>query len=404
MGFFQRDIFKGDKVIWMIFFFLCLISILEVFSAASTLTYKSNNIWKPIIQHIFYLGVGTAMVLFVHNIPCRYFKLIPVSLFIIIPVLGYTSVAGVVQNGGARWIEILGITIQPSEFAKGILVVFTAVVLSINQSEKGADPNAFKYIIFFTLLICGLIGTENLSTAAMLFAVICMMMFIGRVPLSQLGKMFGVFAIVGVVGILTLSVVPKETIAGVPKLQRFTTWSHRIEKFSDNKSEVTPDSFDIDKDAQVAHANIAIATGGIIGKMPGNSVERDFLSQAFSDFIFAIIIEEIGLLGGGFVVVLYLILLFRVARIARNCKNRFPAFLVMGLTLMLVTQALINMMVAVGLFPVTGQPLPLISRGGTSTIINCIYIGMILSVCQYAKKNDEGDTSTDNALPAPKEG
>jgi cell division protein FtsW len=399
MGFFQRDFFKGDKVIWMIFFFLCLISILEVFSAASTLTYKSNNIWKPITQHIFYLGIGTVMVLFVHNIPCRYFKLIPVSLAIIVPVLLYTSVAGVVQNGGARWIDILGITIQPSEFAKGILVVFTAVVLSINQNEKGADPNAFKIIIICTAIICALIGTENLSTAAMLFAVICMMMFIGRVPLSQLGKMFGVIAIAGLVGILTLSAIPKETISNVPKLQRFTTWSNRIENFSQKKSDVTPDSFDIDKDAQIAHANIAIATGGVLGKMPGNSVERDFLSQAFSDFIFAIIIEEVGLVGGAVVVLLYLILLLRVAQIARNCKNRFPAFLIMGLALLLVTQALINMMVAVGLFPVTGQPLPLISRGGTSTIINCIYIGMILSVCQYAKKNDDVETTEPTSTP-----
>jgi cell division protein FtsW len=308
-------------------------------------------------------------------------------------------VAGVVQNGGARWIDILGITIQPSEFAKGILVVFTAVVLSINQNEKGADPNAFKIIIICTAIICALIGTENLSTAAMLFAVICMMMFIGRVPLSQLGKMFGVIAIAGLVGILTLSAIPKETISNVPKLQRFTTWSNRIENFSQKKSDVTPDSFDIDKDAQIAHANIAIATGGVLGKMPGNSVERDFLSQAFSDFIFAIIIEEVGLVGGAVVVLLYLILLLRVAQIARNCKNRFPAFLIMGLALLLVTQALINMMVAVGLFPVTGQPLPLISRGGTSTIINCIYIGMILSVCQYAKKNDDVETTEPTSTP-----
>ncbi len=399
MGFFQRDIFKGDRVIWMIFFFLCVISVLEVFSAASTLTYKSNNIWKPILQHIFFLGIGTLMVLFVHNIPCRYFKLIPISALLILPMLLYTTFAGVVQNGGSRWIDILGITFQPSELAKGLVVVITAVALSLNYTEKGANPGVFKYIISTAVVFCGLIGTENLSTAAMLFAVVCMMMFIGRVPMRQLGKMFGVIAIVALVAIVVISLVPKETIASVPKLQRFTTWTHRIENFSEKKSDVTPDSFDIDKNAQIAHANIAIATGGLIGKMPGNSVERDFLSQAFSDFIYAIIIEEIGLFGGAFVVALYLIILLRVARISRNCKNKFPAFLIMGLALLLVTQALVNMMVAVGLFPVTGQPLPLISRGGTSTIINCIYIGMILSVCQYAKKNDDDNKEAPQALP-----
>lgn len=153
-----------------------------------------------------------------------------------------------------------------------------------------------------------------------------------------------------------------------------------------NKQTLTPTEFDIDRDGQIAHANIAIATSNVIGKMPGNSVERDFLSQAFSDFIYAIIIEEMGLLGGGFVLFLYIVLLIRAGRIASRCERNFPAFLVMGLALQLVVQALVNMMVAVGLFPVTGQPLPLISRGGTSTIINCVYIGMILSVSRYAKK------------------
>jgi cell division protein FtsW len=398
MGFFQRDIFKGDKVIWMIFFFLCFISVLEVFSAASTLTYKSNNIWKPIAQHVLYLGIGTSMVIFVQNIPCRYFKLIAGCILLIIPVLLYTSIAGVSENEGTRWLDLFGIRFQPSEIAKGILVVYTAVVLSLAQKEKGVDPRAFWYIVGGSVFVCGLIMTENLSTAVMLFAVICMMMFIGRIPLIQLGKMFGTIAIVGIVAIVFISTLPKETLVGT-KLQRYNTWVSRVKNFSEKKSVVTPDSFDIDKDAQIAHANIAIASGGVLGKMPGNSVERDFLAQAFSDFIFAIVIEELGLVGGAAVVVLYLILLFRVAQIARNCKNKFPAFLVMGLGLLLVTQALINMMVAVGLFPVTGQPLPLISRGGTSTIINCVYVGMIQSVCQYAKKNDEVKTAEESVRP-----
>ena len=194
----------------------------------------------------------------------------------------------------------------------------------------------------------------------------------------------GVIALIGtVVGVLTFF------STDVPGLHRLETWKHRVETHisgDENSRDDDPATYDIDKGAQVAHANIAIASSNGIGRMPGNSVQRDFLSQAFSDFIFAVIIEEMGLWGAAIVVFLYIILLFRAGRIASRCERNFPAFLIMGLTLLLVSQAILNMMVAVGLFPVTGQPLPLISRGGTSTLINCAYIGMILSVSRYAKQ------------------
>ena len=183
--------------------------------------------------------------------------------------------------------------------------------------------------------------------------------------------------------------------SNVGKLQRLGTWKGRIRKFLDNK-EVAPKDYDLDKDAQVAHANIAIVTSNIIGKGPGNSVERDFLAQAFSDFIYAIIIEEMGIGGAILVVFLYIVLLFRTARIANRCENNFPAFLAMGLALLLVVQAVFNMLVAVGLAPVTGQPLPLISKGGTSTIINCAYIGMILSISRSAKRKVSDKQKTDS--------
>jgi len=180
----------------------------------------------------------------------------------------------------------------------------------------------------------------------------------------------------------------RDTGKSVSFLHRFTTWKNRIEKkFS--KQDVAPEDYDLDKDAQVAHANIAIVGSNIIGKGPGQSVERDFLPQAFSDFIYVIVIEELGIVGAIVVVFLYVILLYRAARIAKRCENNFPAFLVMGLALMLVIQAAFNMLVAVGIAPVTGQPLPLISRGGTSTIINCAYIGAMLSVSRSAKRRGE---------------
>jgi cell division protein FtsW len=251
---------------------------------------------------------------------------------------------------------------------------------------------------------------ENLSTAALLCFVIFLMMFIGRVPLLQLGKLAGFvigLAIFAFIMVMTIGNSEEEQMANgkaqteqvqTPKkknklekiLHRADTWKSRIKKFS-NKKEIAPEDYDLDKDAQVAHANIAIVSSNIIGKGPGKSVERDFLSQAFSDFIYAIIIEELGFFGATFVIFLYIVLLFRTARIASQCENNFPAFLAMGLALLLVVQATFNMLVAVGIAPVTGQPLPLISKGGTSTIINCAYLGIILSVSRSAKKSKSKD-------------
>jgi cell division protein FtsW len=401
------NIFKGDKGIWMVFFFLCMISIVEVFSASSGLTYKSQNYIGPIVYHIATIGFGVVVALIMLNIPCRYFKLMtPFLLLFSAITLIWVLLAGTKVGDAGRWINFLGFTFQPSEIAKGAIVLTVAQILSAMQRENGADKKAFKWIMWITFIACFLIGLENLSTAAMLFAVVYLMMFYGQVSLRQLGKLAGIILIVCcfVVGVVLLighdtSDVdpqlsktekieqikqPKEERSFLEKtFHRADTWKSRIMKF--NSEQVSPRDYDLDKDAQVAHANIAIVSSGIVGKGPGKSVERDFLAQAFSDFIFAIIIEELGILGAAFVVFLYIILLYRCARIAGRCENNFPAFLVMGLGLLLVIQAIFNMMVAVGLAPVTGQPLPLISKGGTSTIINCAYIGAILSVSRSAK-------------------
>ena len=326
----------------------------------------------------------------------------PFLLLISIITLLWVLMGGETINGANRVIEIPGFTFQPSEIAKGTLILAEAQILSAMQRENGADKDAFKYILWIALPITFLIGLENLSTAAMLFGVVILMMFIGRVPYKQICKLLGVIGACAAIGILFIMLVghaqtPEEAklskteTAGEPTkkskieklFHRADTWKGRILNFG--KGEVSPRDYDLDKDAQVAHANIAIVSSGIIGKGPGKSVERDFLSQAFSDFIYAIIVEELGIIGAAFVVFLYIILLYRAARIASRCENNFPALLVMGLGLLLVVQAVFNMMVAVGLAPVTGQPLPLISKGGTSTIINCAYIGAILSVSRSAK-------------------
>lgn len=407
------NIFKGDKVIWMVFFFLCMISIIEVYSASSTLSYKSGNFMGPVIKHMAILVGGVFVMICMLKVKCKYFKIVtPFMIFISIVLLLWVLLAGQSTNGASRWISLVGIQFQPSEIAKGTLVLAVAQILSAMQNENGADKRAFKYILTISAIMIFPIMLENMSTAMLLCFTIFFMMFIGRVPGKLLGKLAGIvlLTIVFAISMVMLLGHDEEKLAKtndtfteqvateqpekkntVQKMfHRMDTWKARIDHFLDTKP-VSPEEVDLDKDAQVAHANIAIASSNVMGKGPGNSVERDFLSQAFSDFIYAIIIEEMGVPGGLFVAFLYIILLFRTGRIANRCENNFPAFLAMGLAILLVTQALFNMAVAVGLAPVTGQPLPLISRGGTSSIINCMYVGIILSISRTAKKKEVAD-------------
>ena len=401
------NIFKGDKVIWMIFFFLCIISIMEVFSSSSSLTYDKSSSWGPVIKHVGILLVGIFVMIIVQNIDCKYFKVATPFLLIISAItLIWVLVAGQATNGAQRWISLFGIQFQPSEIAKGTIVLSVAQILSAMQTEEGTEENTFKYVLTVCIPLMGLIVFENLSTAMLIGIVVVGMMFYGGVALKKIGQLVGGVALLGVVALVLIMLVGKEEEA-IPNdknnlteqvvkteesasfiekmFHRAGTWKGRIRKFISNE-EVPPEEFDLDNDSQIGHANIAIASSEIVGKGPGNSEERDLLPQAFSDFIYAIIIEELGLAGGIFVMFLYIFLLWRAGRIADRCVNFFPAFLVMGLALLLVCQAMFNMMVAVGLAPVTGQPLPLISKGGTSTIINCIFIGAMLSVSISAKK------------------
>lgn len=406
-----KNLFKGDKVVWVVFLILCLISLVEVFSATSTLAFSTGDYWAPFRRHCLFLVGGGLLAMLVQYFPLRVFKLAPLLLllpswvFLILLLAGF----GKEINDGARWFNFFGIPFQPSELAKMGLVITVAIILSFMQEEKGASPKAFKYILYLAVPTLALIAPENLSTAVLLGGVVFLMMIIGRIPMRQLGKLIGVVAVLATLFVTFLMLTPQETFdemskKDVPLAGRLGTWKLRIERFIEEKphKQVSPEQFDIEskENYQVGHANIAITSGHLIGRGPGNSKERDLLPQAYSDFIFAIILEELGLIPGVLIIFLYLILLIRTAKIANKCDKDFPAFMVMGIALLIATQALINMMVAVGLFPVTGQPLPLISRGGTSTFINCVYIGIILSVSRYnnlqAEKQKaiaEGDTA-----------
>ncbi|MCC8143369.1 MAG: FtsW/RodA/SpoVE family cell cycle protein [Tannerellaceae bacterium] len=385
---FTNKLFKGDRVIWLIFMFLCVISVVEVFSATSTLAYKNANHWGPIARHASMLSGGFVMALILSHIPSKYFRglvvLLPVSIF----MLAITPFFGVKTNDASRWLQFFGIQFQPSELAKLSLVIFIAFVLS--KRSKFTENQMFNYISAGALLTCLLIFPQNFSTAFMLFGVSFLMMFIGQLPMLKLGKLAGVLLLcMALLGTL-LVVTPAGVLKSIP---RAATWKERINEFTHKEKHTDGDYVITDDNYQVAHAKIAIARGGIFGQLPGHGQQRDFLPQAYSDFIYAIIFEELGFVGAMFILALYLMLLVRVGMIARKCGDKlFPKFLVLGCGLLIVIQAMFNMAVAVGLFPVTGQPLPLVSRGGTSTVITCLYFGIILSVSRFgAGMGDEKD-------------
>ncbi|MDD3789261.1 MAG: FtsW/RodA/SpoVE family cell cycle protein, partial [Petrimonas sp.] len=398
-GFFAK-IFKGDKVIWAVFIILCVISLVEVFSATSTIVYRQQNQWGPILRHAMFLIGGVGVILLIHNIPYRFFSSLIFILLGSIILLILTPFIGTTVNGAERWISIFGFTIQPSEIAKISLIGTIAFLLSKQNGEN--DGLLFKWMIGLMVVVCGIIGMDNLSTALLLFLVCYLLMFIGNVKLMRLAKVAFVGIGLVVLFVLMLKIIPEDwTQKGA--LSRVGTWQNRIESFGGSKDQADEDRFVItDDNYQVAHAKIAIANGGVFGVFPGNSTERDFLPQAYSDFIYAIIIEEMGLFGGIFVLMLYVILLIRSGMIARKTQKLFPKYLILGSALILSFQAFINMAVAVHLIPVTGQPLPLVSRGGTSTLITCAYFGIILSADRFGvgkkKKNNlaTDDDATDD--------
>lgn len=392
-------LFKGDREIWIIFMLLCMISVVEVFSATSTLAYKSTTYWDPIMRHATFLVIGTVVVMFMHNLPYRIYSLATLFVPISVVLLILTFFIGKDINGERRWLEIAGVTFQPSEVAKLALIGYTAFIMS--KRNWFTDRQMFWWIQGATLLVCGLIMVTNGSTAILLFGVIQMMAFFGQVSLVRLLKFWSVLIAAGALMIAVLYYAPEGVMKYLP--DRAYTWKERIERFFSPETPVTMEegkavSID-DEYYQETHAKIAIARGGLLGQFPGHGQQRDFLPQAYSDFIYAIIIEEMGILGGAAVLFLYIFLLVRVGMIARRCDKLFPKFLVLGCGLLLVVQALTNMAVAVGLIPVTGQPLPLISRGGTSTVISCAYIGIILSVSRFGAhigEEEEKEASEEN--------
>ncbi|MFO7977903.1 MAG: FtsW/RodA/SpoVE family cell cycle protein [Bacteroidales bacterium] len=368
---------KGDRIIWMVVLLLSVISLLAVYSSTGTLAYRyrDGNTEYYILKHFMVMVMGLGLMYLAHKINYSYYsRLSQLALYIAIPLLAFTLVRGTNINEASRWLTlpIINLNFQSSDFAKLALIMYLARVLTRSQLLLKDFNTSVIPVILPVLIVCGLILPANFSTAAILFVTSVLIMFIGGVNLRYISTI----AVIGIVAVGLFVVV----VMNMPDTGRVGTWQNRVENF------IGKDGGDTYQSDQ---SKIAIATGGLLGKLPGNSTQRNFLPHAYSDFIYAIIIEEYGSFGGFVVLMLYLILLFRSIRIAQKSPGTFGALLAAGLSFSLVFQAMINMAVTVDLLPVTGQPLPLISMGGTSLWFTSLSIGIILSVSRKVDEENE---------------
>ncbi|MDG1394612.1 MAG: FtsW/RodA/SpoVE family cell cycle protein [Flavobacteriaceae bacterium] len=384
------DNIKGDRIIWAIAALLAIFSFLPVYSAASNLAYigGGSTTFSYFIKHFVHLFLGFSIIYGVHKIPYRYFRglsmvMIPVVLvLLLITMLQGSTIGGA---NASRWIRvpIVGFTFQPSTLAALVLMVFVARYLSKIKDEIVSFKDSILPLWLPVFVVLALVLPANFSTAALIFSMVILLTFLGGYPLKYLAIIIGSGVVVLMFFVLTAKAFPDL----MPN--RVGTWTSRISSFMD--TDATQEAYQIEK------AKIAIATGGIQGLGPGKSVQKNFLPQSSSDFIFAIIIEEYGLIGGISLLVLYLWLMFRIVIVAQNSDTVFGKLLTVGVGIPIVFQALVNMSVAVELFPVTGQTLPLISSGGTSIWVTCLALGIVLSVS--TKRDEEKAQNYDEKHP-----
>lgn len=373
--------FKGDRVIWMIVLLLSLLSLAAVYSSIVTLAYKHHDgdTEYYLFKHLRIILLGLVLMFLTHRVKYSYFSRISQLMVIAsVPLLLYTLSSGANLNEASRWIAIpfIGLTFQTSDLAKLALIMYLARVLTQKQGAMEDFKTVLIHIMIPVGLICALILPANFSTAALLFLTCMILMFIGGVKLKFIAGVIGI-------GIASFGLLLCIGLIAPKALPRVDTWVQRVKTFVGGDEVADPD-----KTFQADQAKIAIATGGILGKGAGNSTQRNFLPHPYSDFIYAMVIEEYGLIGGIIIVILYLILLFRGVRVSTKSDRTFGQLLAFGLAFQLIFQGLINMAVAVNLFPVTGQPLPFLSMGGTSLLFSSIAVGIILSI---SRETDETD-------------
>ena len=379
---------KGDKVIWAIVILLTMVSILVVYSSIGSLAYKSNKSTESyLLKQVFYIGIGVAIIYFLHRINYTlYARWATIAFFISIPLLVYTLFFGTSINEANRWIKlpVINLTFQTSDLAKLALFMYMSKILSRRQNVIKDFKKGFLPLIIPVFLVCILIAPANLSTAVLIGGIGLLLMFIGRVNVRHILMVAGV-ALIPVLFLVTIasSYYNKEDntskeLPAVLSVGRIPTWVKRVQNFMYGGKE--------DVSYQVQQAKIAIATGGFLGKGPGKSDQRNFLPHPYSDFIYAIIIEEYGLIGGAVILLIYLLFLFRSIRLFQRCPYAFGAFLAVALSFTLVIQAMVNMAVNVDIFPTTGVTLPLVSMGGSSLLFTCAAIGIILSVARNVQQ------------------
>lgn len=382
---------QGDRAIWVITFLLSLISILAVYSSVSTLVAKADgNSAYFLIKHSIMIGLGFATMFVVHKFKVSYFsKAAQVLIYVAAAMLLFTLLFGVDINSAKRWIRVpfTSLTFQTSDFAKIVLILYVARILHVKKEVLDNFKEGVLPILIPTAVICGLILPADLSTAVLLGSIIFMMMFIGGVPFKHLLKIIGI-ALVLVACIYLLG-------KSMPELfGRFETWVGRIDSFFDKESA---------SNYQIDYAQYAIYEGGIFPDLPGSASSRNFLPHPYSDMIFAFIIQEYGsIIGGILLVFLYIIFLFRSIKTAVKSNSTFASLITIGLSLLIVVQAMINMAVSVNLIPTTGQPLPLVSMGGTSMIFTCLTIGIILAVSRELGGEDENSNEKNQAKKSTK--
>lgn len=397
-------LFKGDKVVWGVFFTLCVLSLIEVFSASSRQTYDGNY-WGPITKHALFIMAGVGVAWFTHNMRVNWIKsATKLVYFAGLLMLLYAALGGGAErNNSMRWISIGGYEFQHFEVVKLGIVMIISMILAKAQTDDGTRLSWSTALPFFfihpkddsrrgdytmlTILVmvavpCVFIFTENLSTVVILLAVTFIMMIIGRVNGWHLLGLVASGVAAVALGVTVLLNVPEDFKNSGSFGSKVITWKHRIEDAMIESKPMKPEDVQIRGEEQRVYSKVAIAEGGTFGKGPGNSVRRDYIPHAYSDFIFAVILEELGIFGGIAVAILYLTLLYRCGRIAKECDDPYAAFLVMGIGVLIAVQALMHMHITVGDF-VTGQPLPLVSQGGTSFLVNCMYVGIILSISRY---------------------
>jgi len=400
---------RGDKVIWTTVVLLAVVSLLVVYSSTGLLAYKmyKGNTEVYLFKQFAFIVVGVMVIYFAHQVNYTVYSKVARILFLLsIPLLIYTLFFGVKLNEGSRWIRlpIINMTFQTSDLAKLSLFMYLSRLLSKKQDTIKDLKKGFIPVITPVAVVCVLIAPANLSTALLIGATSMMLLFIGRVSAKHLLLTFAVASIPVVILVMAAVIrhqadggvvgKPTKSVEGRSRLTvRVGTWVSRVETFIYGSKEDNDDN-----NYQVNQAKIAIAKGGIMGLGPGNSQQRNFLPHPYSDFIYAIIIEEYGLVGGAFIVFIYLIFLLRSIRIFRRCPFAFGAFLALGLSFTLVIQALANMAVNVNLFPVTGVTLPLVSMGGSSFLFTCLAIGIILSVARNVEKETMGGKEKEEAV------